>query len=161
MRPLDDRLRRQLFAWSATLCAIPLCLVPLAARSSFEVASERAAFDARFSAPALRLTWNRPPVNVSRDPFVPEVRVEAGAPAASGIVGVHVTQGQPIGFAGPAAVVTAVVTGPSPRALVDDGARVRVVGIGDVLGSKRIVSIDAVGVHLENGVLLPVLESAR
>jgi hypothetical protein len=170
LQPLDDAARRRVFAWSAVLCAVPLCLAPLAGRSSFELASERAAFDARFNAPTLDAAWNGRPVDIARDPFMPEVRAPRTAQADPSIVGMHVTQGETTGYVLPAnrgAVgtplvdaplesvnVTAVVTGSSPRALIDEGTRVRVVAIGDMLAGSRVAAIDGRGVRLQNGTLL-------
>ena len=163
MHPLDERGRRRLLSWSALLCAVPVCLTPLAARSSFELASERAHFNARFTAPPLGTTWTQKPVVVVRDPFVPEGRPVAVvvAPRTGSTTGMHVTQGEPIGYvaSGSAAIstsVTAVVTGASPRALIDDGLRVRVVAIGDALLGSRVARIDRSGVRLQNGTLLPL-----
>lgn len=163
MRPLDDTQRRRTLLCSVLLCVVPLFLAPLAGRSSLEVAGERAMLDARFSAPSLAATWSAKPVNVARDPFIPEVAKSAVAPRAGAVVGVHVTQGQPIGYAaspnqGPILGVVAIVTGASPRALVDDGSHVRVVGIGDVLDGSRILRIDRAGIHLVNGTVLALAE---
>lgn len=179
MRPLSDSERKRFLTWSALLCAIPLCLAPLAGRSSFELAGEQAAFDARFSPPQLQNVWNDKPVSISRDPFVPEApaaTAQATYPTSASVVGMQVTQGQSMGFTLPAnrgaagtplagangpLTVTAVVTGPSPRALVDDGGRVRVVGVGDTLSGSVVASIDGFGVRLRNGMLLPLSEEDR
>ena len=178
MHPLDDAQRRRLLTWSALLCAIPLCLAPLAGRSSFELASEQAAFNARFEAASPQNVWSDKPVTVARDPFVPE----APAPAlqnrdpvpATSVVGMHVTQGDSMGFALPAnagagstrfgdnmpgiVTVTAIVTGPSPHALIYDGEHVRVVGVGDMLVGSRVLAIDGSGLRLRNGTLLTLRE---
>jgi hypothetical protein len=142
----------------------------LAGRSSFELATERAAFATRFTTPALETVWSESPVPVSRDPFIPEAPVEhvSSAPPSvvrDGIVGMHVTQGDPIGFTlqtnrgtTGSPRVSAIVTGASPRALVDDGTRVRVVAVGDTLAGARISAIDAFGVHLETGVVFGIAE---
>lgn len=168
MHPLDERQRRRALLWSALLCAVPMCLAPLAARSSFEIAGEKAAIDTRFNAPPLERTWNQKPVRIARDPFMPETRdttAPAPVPAQKGIVGMHVTQGAPIGYtarsthaSGTMPLVTAIVTGPSPRALVDDGLHVRVVGIGDPLGGSRVIYIERSGVRLANGTVVPLTE---
>lgn len=164
MHPLDEASRRRMLSWSAMLCVIPLCLAPLAGRSSFDVASEQATFEARFNSPALKVTWSQRPVSVARDPFVAERGAQVSARAAAGVVGMHVTQGEPMGFTLPAhslaVTVKAVITGASPRALVDDGTHVRVVGVGDILAGTRVISIDALGVHLQNGTLLVLAETA-
>jgi len=52
------------------------------------------------------------------------------------------------------ASVTAVITGPHPFALVDDGGPTRVVTIGDRVGGDTIVAIDADGVRLSGGTTL-------
>lgn len=173
MRPLDDAQRRRMLTWSALLCAIPLCLTPLAGRSSFELAGEQAAYDSRFATAALESVWHDKPLDVARDPFIPE-RPSRTLAASNGVVGLQVTQGQPIGFALPAnrgargtpvqdaalgfPAVTAIVSGASPRALIDDGAHVRVVGVGDMLAGSRVAAIDRTGVRLENGILLGLRE---
>lgn len=178
MRPVDETERKRMLTWSALLCAIPLCLAPLAGRSSFELAGEQAAFNARFSAPQLQSVWSDKPVNISRDPFVPETAgptTETTYQTSGGVVGMQVTQGESMGFALPAGrvagtplagatgplTVTAIVTGPSPRALVDDGGRVHVVGVGDPLSGSAVASIDGSGVRLRNGLLLPLSEENR
>lgn len=178
MRPLGETERKRMLTWSALFCAVPLCLAPLAGRSSFELAGEQAAFNARFSAPQLQSIWSDKPVTVSRDPFVPEAQgsaAEAAYPTSGGVVGMQVTQGDSMGFAVPVnrgagttlagaigpLTVTATVTGPSARALVNDGGRVRVVGIGDPLSGSTVVSIDGSGVRLRNGILLPLSEENR
>ena len=164
MRPLHDVPRRRALLCSALLCAVPLCLAPLAGRSSLELADERATFDARFTAPALAATWADKPVNVERDPFRPDGGVRTMPPPHDdGVVGMHVTQGRPIGFppppnSAPLSSVTAVITGSSARALIDDGVHVRVVGIGDALDGARVANIDGAGVHLTNGKVLPLTE---
>lgn len=164
MRPLHDARRRRALFCSALLCAVPLCLAPLAGRSSLELADEQATFDARFSAPALAASWRVKPVNVERDPFRPDGGSRSAAPPHdNGVVGMHVTQGRPIGFpltpnTAQLSSVTAIITGSSARALIDDGSRVRVVGIGDALDGARVSKIDATGVHLTNGKVLPLTE---
>jgi len=170
LRPLDERQRRRALLWSALLCAVPVCLAPLAARSSFEIAGEKAAIDSRFNAPPLERTWNGKPVHIDRDPFMPENRDAAPAMTVpvqtqNGIVGMHVTQGAPIGYtaspghaSGTMPRVTAIVTGPAPRALIDDGLHVRVVGIGDPLDGSHVAHIERAGVRLANGTLVPLTE---
>lgn len=175
MRPLHEDERRRMLTWSALLCAVPLCLTPLAGRTSFEIATEQAAFQMRFSTPSLETVWNGKPVDIRRDPFQPEQGAKnALAAAPGGLVGLHVTQGASIGFILPAnhgsagspvqvtaqgnPSITAIVTGPSPRALIDDGAHVRMVGVGDALAGSRILAIDAAGIHLENGTVMPFAE---
>lgn len=174
LRALGDAERRRMLSWSALLCAVPLCLIPLAGRSSFELASEQAAFNARFATPAPDTLWHDKPLSIARDPFIPETASPGPLWSTGSVVGMQVTQGQPIGFVlpvnrgaagtpvenpaqGPGSV-TAIVTGPSPRALIDDGSRVRVVGDGDMLAGSRVAAIDGAGVHLQNGTLLPLAE---
>lgn len=177
MRPLDDAQRKQVFTWSVLLCAVPLCLAPLAGRSSFELASEQAAFNARFSKAQPQNVWTDKPVAVARDPFVPQSIAaeprEKDSAATNSVVGMQVRQGDSIGYALPpnhgaeaalengnsgALSVTAVVSGLSPRALIDDGQRVLVVGVGDAVGGSRVLAIDRFGVRLQNGTLLSLTE---
>jgi hypothetical protein len=80
-----------------------------------------------------------PEVRILRDPFVPE----AATVAADG-------QG-----ASEAVAVEAIALGESPRALVRAGSATRIVRIGDALEDSRVSGIDARGVLLENGDVLP------
>lgn len=74
-------------------------------------------------------------------------------PVNRGAVGTPLTGAGVAGF-----TVTAIVSGPGARALIDDGARVRVVGVGDSIAGSRITSIDSAGVRLQNGAVLPLSE---
>jgi hypothetical protein len=57
------------------------------------------------------------------------------------------------------AAVNAVITGPHPFALVDDGGTTRVLTIGDRIAGEPIVAIDANGVRLSGGTTLAVARS--
>ena len=54
------------------------------------------------------------------------------------------------------AAVTAVITGPHPFALVDEGGTTRMLGVGDRIDGQAIDAIDANGVHLSGGTTLAV-----
>jgi hypothetical protein len=70
----------------------------------------------------------------------------------------------PFPFAGgaacPTAVVTAVVTGAHPFALVDEGGMTRLLTVGDRIGADAITAIGSDGVRLTGGTLLPVARSS-
>jgi hypothetical protein len=59
------------------------------------------------------------------------------------------------------AVITAVITGPHPFALIDEGGATRVLTIGDRIDGEPIVAIDADGVHLSGGMLLAVARASE
>jgi hypothetical protein len=59
------------------------------------------------------------------------------------------------------AVVTAVITGPHPFALIDEGGATRVLTIGDRIDGEPIAAIDADGVHLSGGTLLAVARASE
>jgi hypothetical protein len=86
-----------------------------------------------------------PTYAITRDPFVP-LRIGEAAPLGD-------AQG-----ATPAAVanVRAIVLGNPARALVEAGGTVRVVGIGDRIGSAQVLQIDANALTLSDGTLLPL-----
>lgn len=158
MRPLDDAARRRLLMWSSALCAFSVGLAPLAGRSSLEVARERTIFAARFAVPVLDNDSKMPALRVIRDPFVPESAAPIDAHSDGGAPGTRVTRGTPTGYIVPGAapLVTAIVTGASPLALVDDGTRVRVVRRGDALAGSTVTAIDERGVRLKSGTRLPL-----
>ena len=54
------------------------------------------------------------------------------------------------------AVVTAVITGPHPFALVDESGTTRILTVGDRIDGDAIVAIDAAGIRLSNGPTLAV-----
>jgi hypothetical protein len=56
-----------------------------------------------------------------------------------------------------AARVTALVTGPHPYALVDDGGTTRLVTLGDRIGDTMVAAISASGVRLADGRRLPLV----
>lgn len=142
--PLAEPGRRRLFAAAATLCIVPVLLAPLAGRSSFEMQAEREVFERRFvAAPASANAINTPVV--SRDPFIAQTSETESA---------HVATATASKAAQGTAVVRAIVSGPSPRALVEEGGRVRIVADGDVVSGARVISIDETGVLLSNGTVL-------
>jgi hypothetical protein len=106
-----------------------------------------------------------------RDPFaggVPALRA-AAAPITSGALGAMPPIPAALGvlpanagaggiaspFASPARI-TAIVTGPHPFALVDEGGTTRVVGTGERIGADTIAAIGTDGVRLANGTMLRV-----
>lgn len=139
MRPLRDDRRRGLLAISAILCTTAMLLVPLAARSSFDLAAQPAAagIPLHLAAPP---PWKSRPIVLLRDPFV----AEATAKPATGAAAAHLTTSDGIRVSG-------VALGPNARALVEIGGSVRMLGIGDSIAGSSIVSIDASGVRLQSG----------
>jgi hypothetical protein len=92
------------------------------------------------------------PIVPLRDPFVP--RVDETPPVPARITALPPNAGAgPFPFAAvPAAThLLAVVTGPQPRALVDETGQTRLLSIGARLGAARITAIDADGVTLDDG----------
>lgn len=159
LRPINNSRRRTALRSAILLCAVPCALFPLAARSSLEIAGRQAQYDTRFSAHGFDPSSRVRNIVVLRDPFVPD----RGAPQhaqGSSAVGVRVIQGQSTGYPlpGNGVLVSAIVSGASPRALLDDAGRVRVVGVGDSVCGSRIIGIDAKGLILANGVRISIAE---
>lgn len=146
LHPLRDGDRRRLLYVAAVLCTAPMLLLPLAGRSNFEIGDERAVFDRRFSAIVPARVEAKAAVTVTRDPFAPDEALESPSPkpGANGAVSVE-----------------AIVSGATPKALVEENARVRVVGIGDPLAGSRIVEINGAGLRLQNGTLLVIRDRGR
>lgn len=140
-----------------------MLLLPLAGRSAFEVNDEQIAFVQRFKQPLAESSGGHAPVKLSRDPFAgdatgPATIVPASS-SRSGIVGMRVVQGAPIGIALPDAIaVRAIVSGDPARALVEESGHVRIVAPGDRLGASSVRRIDESGVLLQNGALLTLKE---
>lgn len=164
MHPLEDSRRRALLSASALLCTSCLLLLPIAARSSRAVFSERTGAGRELAALQLRAADRVAVPHLRRDPFAADrgasttdsVQTAAGAP----IVGMRVVQGESMGYTVPAAggtILRAIVRGSGgARALVESSGRAAIVSAGDTLGNTRIVRIDADGVRLADGTQLRV-----
>ncbi len=83
-------------------------------------------------------------------PAIRTLPPNAGAPAFP------FAGGDVAGATAAAPVVEAIVTGTHPAALVADGGGTRVVMPGAALAGSRVVLIDADGVHLAGGSLIPL-----
>jgi hypothetical protein len=155
--PLDDASRRNVLSIAVSCCTIAVLLAPLAGRSSFELAAEQAAFDQRFKTPPPLPTKNvRGALRITRDPFAAE---HTAIPSSASVAGTRVTQGQSTGMSIPALPsVTAIISGPSPRALLEQDGKIRIVAIGDRISGVEIVAITAAGVRLRGGALLSIAE---
>ncbi|MFN2449200.1 MAG: hypothetical protein ABR508_05315 [Candidatus Baltobacteraceae bacterium] len=133
--------RRIVLASALAVCAISMCLLPLAARSSLEMSEGTAASAGRFEHAPVRLRQTTTPPLVLRDPFI----AEGEGPAHD----LHAAM--------PSAVfVRAVITGSSPRALIEDGGRIRIVQPGDAVAGSTVRSLGVKGIVLENGIRLPL-----
>jgi hypothetical protein len=83
----------------------------------------------------------RPALGYVDDPFARPLPGST-SPPASGRIAVHRQRGHPF--------VRAIVAGARPRALIDDGA-IRIVGIGEIVDTSRIVAIGPNAVVLADG----------
>lgn len=147
LRPLTEPARRRIFGAAAMLCAVPVLLAPLAGRSSFELREEREAFQRRFAVPHVSANVLPAPV-IARDPFVPQ---------ASETETVHVAAGT-LMKAAHAVVVRAIVSGPSPRALIEEEGRVRIVAAGDMVRGARVMRIGESAILLSDHAILTLEE---
>lgn len=160
MRAVSDFNRKRLLCMAAALCTTSVALAPLAGRSSFELTRERALYAERFSSPALPASTKRAAISRVRDPFVADAVpiAQGGMPLGGAVLnpvsGMRVVQGASTGFPLGVPIVRAIVSGDTPHALVEDGGRVRVVGVGDALAGSLVASIDRQGIRLGNGVRL-------
>jgi hypothetical protein len=59
------------------------------------------------------------------------------------------------------AIVTAVVTGPHPLALVDEGGTTRILTVGDRVDGEPIAAIDAAGIRLSGGRIFGVARASE
>ena len=136
---------------SAVLCGTTICLAPLAARSSFDLASTGATYEKRFAAEPAQRVWPNRQLAAVRDPFRPD---PADNTVSSSPKAVSVATGMPNALP----TVQGIVRGKRPFALVEEGGAIRVVGIGDALSGSRVISISESGVRLERGTVLPLSE---
>jgi hypothetical protein len=169
---LHDDDRRALARLATMLIAGALCVLPLTTQSS-PIAGAAGVHDVTddpsLALPA-RLTF--PAYEIVRDPFVPQGAMRAKLDA--GAVSINMSQGTDIGIVLPpnagasqgsvpqsipgsptlGPVVRAIVLGDPPRALIEAGGAVRVLGIGDRLGGLTVASIGEGRVTLSDGSVL-------
>ncbi len=175
---LHDDDRRALARLATMLITGALFVLPVTTQSSSVAGAAGVrdlTSDANLVVPA-HLTF--PAYEISRDPFVPAgpMRAKLDGDAAamsagpSGDIGVVLPpnagasqSGVPAGVPpGPtmASILRAIVLGDPPRALVEVGGTVRIVGVGDHLGELTIVGIAPGHVALSDGSLL-ILDGAH
>lgn len=146
MQPIADIHRRKIVAAAAMTCAIPMVLVPITGRSSFELAAERAVFNDRFRLPAASGPIHFGTIKIVRDPFVSEA---LPGTSRSGTANIAAGPGEAA-----VPIIRAIISGSSPRALLEEGGKLRIAGIGDRIGKARIVQIGGSAIQLANGTML-------
>jgi hypothetical protein len=159
---LGPRSRSALGALALVAVAGAFVATPLAARSS---AVDAAAAGTTMAAPTAEAR-SVAVILPRRDPFAGGLPTEhaAATPSAAGALsalpplpaalGVLPPNAGALGAVSPfvsTARVTAIVTGPHPFALVDEGGSTRVVATGERIGTETIAAIGAAGVRLANG----------
>jgi hypothetical protein len=151
-KPLYTRQRHRLLRCSALFCAGSMLLSPLTVRPSFRAEAETSSRAALHALPQLPSRLKFPAIVITHDPFIPSTA--AALPVSEAILGDAST---PVATApvATAPVVRAVITGPSPKALVDIDGTPEVIGIGSALAGSVVTSISADAVGLENGQSLP------
>lgn len=139
MFALYDDERALLARLSGFLIAGAAAILPFTLPPQSVVASASAIRPASaLNVPAVPSGLAFPSVDLTRDPFVADASFEALA--------VDDRNG-PEG----AGTVRAVVLGDHSRALVEIAGVVRVFGLGDAIGSDRILSIDDAGITMKSG----------
>ncbi|MEO9170268.1 MAG: hypothetical protein ABI282_10955 [Candidatus Baltobacteraceae bacterium] len=165
--PLRDSDRRRLVFLSIALSCSSVALLPLSAQSSSSGASDRGPIVAA-SIPDVPSALRFPEVVVSRDPFVPAAGAQSVKPVVDTLVPDGIVLPPNSGADGipggentapvPRAIVRAIVLGPQSRALVEMGSAVKILEVGDSIGSAVISSIDANGINLSTGLHIPLTE---
>lgn len=134
---IDDRTRSLLFGASGVLCAVGLCLLPVAGQSALQIHTARQTLDDRLSGiPVTEPADDPVPV---RDPFASE-----DAPQGNAAV-------KPVRAA---VAVRAIIAGDDPHALVEEAGRIRIVQLGDPLRSATVRAITTQGLVLSDGTAL-------
>lgn len=141
------------------------CFIAAIALTPSEVRSRLAPSPAVDAAPVMRADEPMPIVVAQRDPFIARVAepdpaaAPASAPPAPAFSLDRIGPLPPNAGAGrlvpPAALagavrVRAVIVGPRPSALVDDGATTRLVTVGDAIAGTHVRAIDAAGITLDD-----------
>jgi hypothetical protein len=114
-------------------------LMPLAGRPSGWAIGPRSRNELSSAAGSAGSPWKERPIVVSRDPFLAPVK--------------HVAFSQPLQVRSvdPPLVVRAIVVGENSRALVEAGGATRLIGVGDRVGSLRVMAIRIDRIQLSDG----------
>lgn len=152
--PRASEPRRSL--WTAAGCAaVLICLGPFGSALPADEESSAPAF--RFDVPNVPTHLDFPVVSVFRDPFVPAVvapvRTLADAETDGGATGVL-----PPNAAAAGPVLRGVIVGPTPRALLEMGGKLTIVGIGTPIGNSTVLAISEKAIVLDDGETLRLLE---
>ena len=149
LRPLYTRQRRALLRYSALICVGSIVLGASTMRLSFQAQAEEQPPIARHSVPQPLPTLTFPSILIKHDPFIPST-IDGLASNDRSFNGMAdaATSSVPL--------VRAIVVGTSPRALVEIAGAPQVVGIGSALAASIVTSIDAAGVQLQTGQILPL-----
>lgn len=115
------------------LCALALCLLPVAGESALQIHTDQRTFDTRFAGTAVTPA---PDESLpARDPFEPDIaQLPAAVQLPKETVAVH-----------------AIVAGSDPRALIEEAGRMRIVQVGDSVRSSTVRAITADGLMLADG----------
>ncbi|GAC1392555.1 MAG: hypothetical protein NVSMB31_10820 [Vulcanimicrobiaceae bacterium] len=173
VRPLENTERRVLLMWSVFLCIASLFLGPLAARSAGEVHAQEEVEIRGFEMPTISQSSPQEHVALRRDPFAADMPAmddasarsdQTGVPGSDAVVGMRVQGGSPMTVSLPPgaptnSVVSAVITGDRPQALITDGDRTRILSDGDRLDGHKVRAITTLGVYLDDGSVRRLVET--
>lgn len=143
MKKLSQKRWRMLQA-SIALCALALLLLPLAARSAKGVPADDADFkpiEVRTPPPAVTPF---PRIYVERDPFAAPREIASDASP----IQTRLT-------------IRAIASGATQSAIVEEDGRTRLVSLGDRVDGSVVITIDAAGIALANGVRIRIGDSRR
>lgn len=167
MIALYDDERRTLIQTGVLLICGACAVLPFTISPASVSAQAQEAPNALYlAAPVVPGRLRFPDVSVNRDPFIPDqtgqssLAVPLDASSSDGGIGIVLppnpgASGDSIPSSAPTGIaVRAIVLGDQSRALIDIGSSVRVVGIGDLIGSATVRAIDAHRVILSNGMKL-------
>ena len=160
--PLYDDQRRAIARVSTMLVLGAAAILPLTAQSSSIAAARETGAAGTVAMPALPGPITFPGFVLKRDPFAPR---DAAAAASSVSSSKALVSGQadeigivlpPNAGAGGTSAVRAIVVGERTRALVDFGGSVRVLAVGDTVGTVKVVRISPAGVTFSDGSIWPL-----
>lgn len=143
---LYDGQRRTLLRLAYVCCVLSLGVLPLTGGVSTELSAATIVSHAATEEVSAPEKLQFPSFSFGRDPFVPEVvdsQRDANSPGVT------------------TPIVSAIITGSQPRALLETAGAVRMIAPGDRVGNAVVLSIDASGVVLTGGIRLPIAPEKR
>ncbi len=175
MYELSDEQRQDLMRLALMIVCGGTAILPFTVPPTSPIArAQTVARGSLIALPEIPGRLDYPAIEIERDPFVadktalpPDVHAGPGVSHGTDEIGIVLPPNAgAAGVTSPATagsvpIVRGIVLGDVPQALVEFGESIKVVSVGDHIGTDTVRSIDAGGITLSGGLRLPIASAPR